>query len=355
MDSNSADSLMTRVVSPYVTVLIDTYNYGHFIGEAVESVLAQDFPADKMQILIIDDGSTDETRGQVSKYADRVEYLYKPNGGQASAFNFGIQRARGEIVALLDADDYWLPSKVRRVVEEFDSHPDVGLVYHPFREFTTETGEWRDGGFNAVSGFVPGDKKKILTYTACQTSGLTFRTRLLRKLLPLNEGMIIQSDGLLAALIIFLGPIIAIPEPLAVYRIHGSNLYYHSSEGIDKARQSRRVKTLKILLDEMDRWLVQHEYNLEQPEVFAFRRRWRLLYEKEQFLLETPGRLRFFWHLLQAMRNMNPCLNQRIQTVNGINAIGSLLVGYKHYERLDEWRALLKRSLITAKDRETSS
>ncbi len=346
---------MTKVASPYITVLIDTYNYGRFLGEAVESVLAQDFPAEKMQILIIDDGSTDETREQVSKYADCVEYLYKPNGGQASAFNFGIQRARGEIVALLDADDYWLPSKVQRVVTEFDCHPDVGLVYHPFREFRTETGEWRDGGFDAVSGFVPGDMKKILTYTACQTSGLTFRTRLLKKLLPLNEGMTIQSDGLLAALIIFLGPIIAIPEPLAVYRIHSSNLYYHSSAGIDKVRQSRRLETLKILLDEMDKWLVQHEYDLNQREVFAFRRRWRLLFEKEEFLLEAPGRLRFFRHLLRAMRNMNPCLSRRIQTVNGINAIGSLLVGYKHYERLDEWRAHLKRSLMAVKDSETSS
>lgn len=339
------------MTAPLVTVLIDTYNYGRFIEDAIHSVLIQDFPKEQLEIIVVDDGSTDDTAERVKQYGSRVQYFYKPNGGQASAFNLGLQKARGELVALLDADDYWLPSKVRRVVKEFDSHPDAGLVYHSFREFTTETGEWRDGGFNAVSGFVPADEKKILQYTACQTSGLTFRTRLVRVLLPLNEEMIIQSDGLLAALIIFLGPIVAIPEPLAVYRIHGSNLYYHSSAGIDKRRQSRRIETLKILLDEMDKWLARHGYNLNQPEVLAFRKRWQLLYEKEEFLLEAPGRLRFFWHLLRAMRNMDPCLNRRIQTVNGINAIGSLLVGYKHFHWLDAGRERLKRRVRALLDR----
>jgi glycosyltransferase involved in cell wall biosynthesis len=346
---------IVTMTAPLVSVIIDTYNYGHFIEDAIHSVLIQDFPKEQVEIIVIDDGSTDDTAERVKQYDSRVQYFYKANGGQASAFNLGLQKAKGEIVALLDADDYWVPSKVRRVVEEFDSHPDAGLVYHSFREFKTETGEWRDGGFNSVSGFVPADKKKILLYTACQTSGLSFRTRLVRELLPLNEEMTIQSDGLLAALIIFLGPIVAIPEPLAVYRIHGSNLYYHSSAGIDKRRQSRRIETLKILLDEMDKWLLHHGYNLNQPEILAFRTRWQLLYEEEEFLLEAPGRLRFFWHLLRAMRNMDPCLNRRIQTVNGINAAGSLLVGYKNYDLLDEWRLKLKRALMGAKDNQTSS
>jgi len=70
-----------------ITVLIDTYNYGRYIEEAIESVLAQDFPAEEMEILVVDDGSTDDTRARVGKYADRVKYIYKKNGGQASAFN----------------------------------------------------------------------------------------------------------------------------------------------------------------------------------------------------------------------------------------------------------------------------
>src|ERR1700730_10813668 len=102
---------------PLVTVLIDTFNYGHFIDEAIRSVLVQDFPAEQMEIIVVDDGSTDDTRERVAQYAERVQYFYKPNGGQASAFNFGIAKARGEYVALLDADDYWLPSKLSKVVK----------------------------------------------------------------------------------------------------------------------------------------------------------------------------------------------------------------------------------------------
>ncbi|MDQ1406660.1 MAG: hypothetical protein QOG55_2289 [Acidobacteriaceae bacterium] len=330
---------------PVVTVLIDTFNYGHFIDEAIRSVLAQDFPAEQMEIIVVDDGSSDDTRERVAEHAERVQYFYKPNGGQASAFNFGIARARGEYVALLDADDYWLPSKVSKVVKAFETGPDVSLVYHRFQEFRMESCEWRLGDFNGVSGFIPGDKKSALLFTACQTSGLTFRAEMLRKLLPLDERMTIQADGLLAALIIFIGPVIAIDEPLAVYRIHGANLYFHGTKGVDAARQARRIGTLKVILEEMDKWLAQSGYNLNDPVILAFRRRWQSLYETEEFLLTPPGRARFFWHLLRATQNMRPCLNRRIQLVNWINTVGSLFVGYNNYSSLDRWRVKIKRKL----------
>src|ERR1700722_6872423 len=145
---------------PVVTVLIDTFNYGHFIEEAIRSVLVQDFPAEQMEIIVVDDGSTDDTRERVAQNADRVQYFYKPNGGQASAFNFGIGKARGEYVALLDADDYWLPSKLSKVIKAFETGPEVSLVYHRFQEFRMESYEGRGGDFNGGSGIIPGEKKK---------------------------------------------------------------------------------------------------------------------------------------------------------------------------------------------------
>jgi glycosyltransferase involved in cell wall biosynthesis len=334
------------MVKTIVTVLIDTYNYGHFIGEAIESVFAQEFPSQNLEILVVDDGSTDDTKERVTRYGDRICYLYKPNGGQASAFNLGIERARGEYVALLDADDYWLPAKLRRVMEAFNKNPGAGLVYHRFREYLSDTGEWREGGLNDISGDVAKDRTKILQYTATQTSGLTFRTSVVREFLPLNEAMTIQSDGLLAALAIFLAPVVAIPEALAVYRIHEQNLYYQSAKGVDVQRQKRRLNTLQVLLDEMDLWLTRRGFDLREPAILAFRRRWRQLYETEKFLIEPPGRLRFFSFLVRSMRNMNPCLNWRIQAVNGLNAIGSLFVGYKNYPKLDDWRFRLKRGIV---------
>src|SRR5580704_10746400 len=103
--------------TPAVTVLIDTYNHERFIEEAIVSVLEQDFPASEMEILVVDDGSTDRTPEIVQKFSSRVHSLRKDNGGQASAFNFGIPHAEGEIVAFLDGDDWWAPNKLSRVAQ----------------------------------------------------------------------------------------------------------------------------------------------------------------------------------------------------------------------------------------------
>jgi glycosyltransferase involved in cell wall biosynthesis len=110
---------------PLVTVLIDAYNYGRYVEEAIRSVLEQEFPVEQREILVVDDGSTDDTEERVRKFGDEVTYLRKSNGGQASAFNFGLARARGKIVVFLDADDYWLPGKLRRIAEEFERHPEA--------------------------------------------------------------------------------------------------------------------------------------------------------------------------------------------------------------------------------------
>ena len=106
--------------APFFTVLIDTYNYGEYIEEAVASALAQGFPAEEREILVVDDGSTDDTQERLEKFGEAIRYLRKPNGGQASAFNFGFGNARGEVIALLDADDVWLPDKLGRVCEAFE-------------------------------------------------------------------------------------------------------------------------------------------------------------------------------------------------------------------------------------------
>jgi glycosyltransferase involved in cell wall biosynthesis len=335
----------TEMSSPTVTALIDTYNYGHFVEEAIESVLAQDFPADQLEILVVDDGSTDDTRARVEKYAGRVKYLYKPNGGQASAFNFGLANAQGDIVAFLDADDYWLPGKLRRVLEAFELHPNAGLVYHAVRELRSNTAELRDFSFNEVSGDIAHDRKKILQYTAAPTTGLTFRKQCVRQLLPLNESLIIEADAVLTALIIFVAPVVAIAEPLGVYRIHGANLFSESSAVADPKRQVMRLAMMETVIEEIDRWLANNGRNLRQPAILAFRRRWRLLYETETFRIRPPSRAQFFSHLVRAMANMRPCLNAKIQSVNVLNALGALLFGYRHYTRLDDLRIAGKQLL----------
>ena len=311
---------------PRISVLIDTYNYGRYVEQAIESVLEQDFAAE--EVLVVDDGSTDDTRERVKKYGERVRYLYKENGGQASAFNYGMARVRGEWVALLDADDYWLPGKLRRVAEACEKNPEAGLVYHGFREYVEARGEWRDGDFSPVSGRPLGDREQMLRYLAAQTSGLTFGMKELRRLLPMSERLTTQADALLSALIVFFAPVVALPEPLAVYRIHGKNLYFQEAGSVDRERQERRALVSRCLIEEMDEWLRRQGFDVREKSTLAFRRRWKLVLERDEFVLEPPGRWKFFLHQVRAMHTMGPCLNWKIQVGNAIKASRALLVGY---------------------------
>jgi len=140
------------MTAPFITVLITTYNYGRFVEQAIDSVFSQDYPLDKIQILIVDDGSTDDTFERVKKYGCRIDYLYKPNGGQASALNLGFANARGEIVALLDADDLFESLKLARIADAFQQDPALGMVYHRTREWRVETNQYREYEFIAISG-----------------------------------------------------------------------------------------------------------------------------------------------------------------------------------------------------------
>ena len=106
---------------PYVSVLIDTYNHEQFIEQAITSVLEQDMSMAGVEILVVDDGSQDRTPEIVRKFEPRVRLICKPNGGQASAFNMGIPECRGEIIAFLDGDDWWMPRKLAKVLAVFDA------------------------------------------------------------------------------------------------------------------------------------------------------------------------------------------------------------------------------------------
>ena len=127
---------------PYVSVLIDTYNCGRFIEQAIESVLSQDYALEQVEILVVDDGSTDDTAERVKKYGAKIRYLRKENGGQASALNLGFAESRGEIVAILDGDDWWAQGKLRTVLKALEENPQMAAVGHGYHEFQ-ETQEVR--------------------------------------------------------------------------------------------------------------------------------------------------------------------------------------------------------------------
>jgi len=112
---------------PGVSVIIPTYNYGHFLAESIESALSQTYP--NVEVIVVDDGSTDDTHQVVKKFLPRVRYLHQPNRGVSAARNAGLQVATHPFVSFLDADDKWLPDMLAKVMATFvQLPPEFALV-----------------------------------------------------------------------------------------------------------------------------------------------------------------------------------------------------------------------------------
>src|SRR5271156_951931 len=99
---------------PLVTAIIATYNRGYIVCEAIESILQQTYG--KVELIVVDDGSTDNTQDKLREYGERIRVIYQRNSGPAAAWNSGIQSSRGEIIAFLGSDDIWFPTFVERQV-----------------------------------------------------------------------------------------------------------------------------------------------------------------------------------------------------------------------------------------------
>ena len=110
-----------------VSVIIPTYNRANYIARAVNSVLNQ--TCKEYEIIVVDDGSTDTTKDVVMQFQNKVKYFRQENQGSAAARNRGIQESRGEYIAFLDSDDYWVPEKLEEQVKVLDAHKNVGIVY----------------------------------------------------------------------------------------------------------------------------------------------------------------------------------------------------------------------------------
>jgi hypothetical protein len=245
------------MLKPAVTVLIDTYNHERFIEEAIVSVLEQDFPRAEVDILVVDDGSTDRTSEIVRKFEPHVRVLRKTNGGQASAFNAGIPEARGEIVAFLDGDDWWAKEKLSIVMGYLANRPHIGIVGHGIYEIDSDTGETttttpqhaREISFGTVSG------GRFFRQMMCffGTSRVTVRRSVLSRVLPVPESLVVEADEFISIMSAAYSAAGLVQQPLTFYRLHANNLFQLRRKDEFKLRQIQIVlaalaKELRIRL-----------------------------------------------------------------------------------------------------------
>jgi glycosyltransferase involved in cell wall biosynthesis len=337
--------------APFFTVLIDTYNYGQYIEEAVASALAQDFPAEEREILVVDDGSTDDTEVRLRKFGQAIRYFKKPNGGQASAFNFGFEQSRGEVMTLLDADDIWLPEKLGRVYETFERYPGAGMVYHRVHLWAGAGDISEDTYFIPISGRVPDDRRNLLQYPMVGTSCLAFRRNALWKLLPVPESLRFQADAYLTALIIFVAEVAALPEFLGKYRLHGANLFQTNAERVSLGQIERRMAMREALLGEIQNWLKTHGENVDSPGIRAYLKQWIKAQESDGFALRAPGRWKYFRHLIDFPQTYGEIMTPRHWAYSYVRALAALFLGYHHLHVLDDARMKRKRMFASSDEK----
>jgi glycosyltransferase involved in cell wall biosynthesis len=257
---------------PKVSIVINNYNYDRFLADAIESAIHQTYT--NIEVIVVDDGSTDNSRDIISVYGNQIIPILKQNGGQTSALNAGIEVSRGEIIFFLDADDIFIPNKVEEMVQLFaqvtQDSPDA--MISNYIETINEVGKPIDNGIldnlrNAYSwdylheirgersilgedlmmrlstpeqAFNFAAKYRFIPFLAMPTSGFAMTSSLAKKVFPIPCNKITSSIGADEFVVkgaSLLGTVYLANSVLTKYRIHGKNSDWHWSKDPIKIKE----------------------------------------------------------------------------------------------------------------------
>ena len=211
------------------SILINNYNYGKYLRQCIDSACMQTY--EDVEVVIVDDHSTDNSIDIINSYGERVTPVLKDHGGQASCFNVGFSRSAGEVIFFLDADDEFCREKVQIMMNVYASY-DVEWCF----DVSDTSGMPKSPISLSDESIIRCDfsssmAKGIFPYTPAATSGLSFRRSLLSKILPMptSDGITL-SDNYLKFAGAALGKGAICTVPLTHQRIHGANRYTGSTQ-----------------------------------------------------------------------------------------------------------------------------
>lgn len=245
-----------------VSIIVNNHNYGAFVGAAIDSALAQTYPA--IEVIVVDDGSTDNSREVIARYQGKVAPILKTNGGQASALNAGFAASHGEIVIFLDADDVLLPDTAGRVAQAFRANPAAAKVQ--YRMEIIDANGVRTGKVNPAAHLElsSGDLRvQVLSFpfdlTWMATSGNAFPARVLRQIFPIPEADYrILADFYLSHVTPLFGPVVAFDRVGAYYRVHGANAFLLAHPTLDLPHIRQMIAYARLT----ERYLVRYAARL---------------------------------------------------------------------------------------------
>jgi glycosyltransferase involved in cell wall biosynthesis len=212
------------VRSPLATIVIVNYNYERYVGTAITSALEQSY--EPLEVIVVDDGSTDGSRQTISSYGGRIRAVFQKNAGQGAAYNAGWREARGEFVLFLDSDDVLTKDAIAKVVAAFQGTDAVKVQFY----LRQVDGDLEPLGYLLPSyGFSRIDPRRQISnygyYISPPASGNAFRKSFLDAIMPIADIEIYRraADGYTNGLAGVAGEVISIPETLGSYRVHGDN------------------------------------------------------------------------------------------------------------------------------------
>lgn len=233
---------MRTETTPLVSVVVTNYNYDRFIGEAIASALAQSYAP--LEVVVVDDGSTDGSRALIEGFGSTVRRVFKENGGMGSALNAGFAASRGEIVMFLDSDDALLPYAAATAVAAL-AEPGVAKAHWP--QLEVDSAGTPSGGQWPKTPLPNGDLRDTviaegpMAGNGAPTSGNAWTRAFLAHVMPMPEQDWRQhADSYLNTLACAYGSIRRIDEPLGRYRVHGLNDY------ASRPVSERVVRTLEV-------------------------------------------------------------------------------------------------------------
>ena len=221
-----------------VDIVINNHNYGAFLEDAIESACGQTH--ERVNVLAVDDGSTDDSRQILARYGERIGLIMQENGGQAAALNAGMERCKGDVVIFLDADDVLQPEAAARVAAAFAD--DEGVSKVQFRMETIDAEGRPTGAVKPAAHLTmpSGDLREAeLAYPYdlvwMATSANAFRSEALRRILPIpeREYPVTGADWYLVHLTALLGRVVSLDSVGAGYRVHGANSYELDARSLD--------------------------------------------------------------------------------------------------------------------------
>ncbi len=206
-----------------ISVIIPTYNYGRFIAQAIDGAMRQTLVPN--EIIVVDDGSTDDTETVVRGFGDRVKYIWQENAGVCAARNRGVEESTGDVLSFLDSDDFFEPTLLEKEIDKLLEDPKIGFVHCGVREFDSDSG--KTVGLQIEGAEEEIARNLLLWEEPGYGHGIMVKRKAFDQVGGFDQKFVVSEDWDFCYRVARICTVRFVPEPLYHYRIHDSGSHFN--------------------------------------------------------------------------------------------------------------------------------